>query len=175
MGFFLPNWTNYKHIYRMKKILIFTALMTAVINTNAQLQVNSDGNVLIGSNATTYAKLNTAGSTTNIRAKRTGEANSTAPTIEATCNISSPEWAIGVKGFGSGTNGAMNFGAQHPTRRPIKSMAFSVHSIARKEPLSTDRIVLGHIFQESLLRFHTQDISMVTYMFRVIFHTQELC
>ena len=110
MGFFLPNWTNYKHIYRMKKILIFTALMTAVINTNAQLQVNSDGNVLIGSNATTYAKLNTAGSTTNIRAKRTGEANSTAPTIEATCNISSPEWAIGVKGFGSGTNGAMNCG-----------------------------------------------------------------
>ena len=94
----------------MKKILSNVILMMAVINAQAQLSVNTGGNVEIGTNATNYAKLNISASRTNIRAIRTGTATGAAPVIESTCSISSPQWAIGVKGFGSGTNGAFNCG-----------------------------------------------------------------
>ena len=94
----------------MKKTLLFAISMMAVVSANAQFEINDIGKIFIGTGTTTSAQMNIRAQRTNILANRVGTANGIAPALEGINSISSPQWAMGVRGASSGYNGAINCG-----------------------------------------------------------------
>lgn len=95
----------------MKKFFLFITISSLfVFCANAQLAVQSDGKIKIGTTTPSTAQINIRASRTNILACRTGTASGIAPVLEGVCLIQSPQWAMGVRGSAEGGNGAINCG-----------------------------------------------------------------
>lgn len=95
----------------MKKYILFITISTLfVFCAKAQLAVQSDGKIKIGTTTPSSAQVNIRAARTNILACRTGTASGIAPVLEGVCLVQSPQWGMGVRGSAEGGNGAINCG-----------------------------------------------------------------
>lgn len=90
---FLVEFINHLKLRKMKKVILFCLMLASACLLNAQIQVNSDGNVGIGTTTNNYGKLNVFGSS------YFEGPTSTYPAIQSVSNNASP--AIFITGSSS--------------------------------------------------------------------------
>ena len=92
------------------KFFLFVVATMIVSSAKAQLEVVEDGSLYIGSNTTTTAQVNIKARKTNLLAVRIGTSVGIGPALEGSSYLTSPQWAMGVRGASLGSNGAINCG-----------------------------------------------------------------